>query len=606
MRILFDSKLSQFKSPFGTLSPAQVCTLRVRIPCSCRTTGCELILQNDQGEEDRRVPLALEDSDELYGTWVCRFSLPAPGLFFYYFFITTEEGAFPLYKQGDDTNMNTGDVWQLSCVTTALPAPACLQGAVMYQIFPDRFARAGTCDTRGKLEPWWLHENTDDMPVYLPNERGEVLNNDFFGGNLRGILEKLPYLQELGAEILYLNPIFFAFSTHRYDTCDYRRVDPLLGTEEDFAALCAEAHARGMKIVLDGVFSHVGSRSPYFQSAVSDPDSPYRPWFQFQHWPDRYTSWWGITTLPCVNKLEPGYLDFIIDGEDSVAVHWLRLGADGYRLDVADELPDAFILRLKRRIREVNPEAILIGEVWEDASNKIAYDVRRRYFTDRELDSVMNYPWQKAILRYVRGEDDGAELGARVMTLAENYPPDVLNACMTILSTHDTPRALTALIDPTDADRAELARRHLSPEDRTRALRLLRAAAFLQFTLPGAPCIYYGDEAGMEGYRDPFNRRFYPWGREDEHLVRFYRSLAALKKSSPALRRGAVTVMEAGKGRVLLIRSSREQTVFACCNRSPEPWSLPVSGKLLLGGGLDECLSGSVTLGPCGFCAIEK
>jgi glycosidase len=219
----------------------------------------------------------------------------------------------------------------------------------------------------------------------------------------------------------------------------------------------------------------------------------------------------------------------------------------------------------------------------------------------------MNYPWQKgdSALCPGRGRRRGAgrarddprrKLPARRAERLHDHP-----------SRRTTPpRALTALIDPTDADRAELARRHLSPEDRTRALRLLRAAAFLQFTLPGAPCIYYGDEAGMEGYRDPFNRRFYPWGREDEHLVRFYRSLAALKKSSPALRRGAVTVMEAGKGRVLLIRSSREQTVFACCNRSPEPWSLPVSGKLLLGGGLDECLSGSVTLGPCGFCAIEK
>jgi len=606
MRILFDSKLSQFKSPFGVLTPEEPCTIHLQIPANCRTVRAELVLKKENGEEDRRVLLARESSDELYETWGGIFSLAAPGLFFYNFFITTETGAFRLLKQGSDTNMEAGDDWQVSCAAKTWPVPEAMQGAVMYQIFPDRFARSGSCDCRDKLQPYWVHENTDDTPVYLPDEHGEVLNNDFFGGNLRGIREKLPYLQSLGVEILYLNPIFFAFSTHRYDTCDYKRVDPMLGTEEDFRALCRDAHARGMKVVLDGVFSHVGSRSAYFRSAISDPASPYRAWFQFQHWPDRYTSWWGITTLPCINKLDQSYVNYIIDGEDSVVAKWLRLGADGYRLDVVDELPDAFVARLRRRIREINPDAILIGEVWEDASSKVAYGVRRRYFVDRELDSVMNYPWQKAILRFVRGDEGGQELGERVMTLAENYPPDVLNACMGILSTHDTPRALTALIDPTDADRTILAGRRLSPEQRGRALELLRMAAFLQFTLPGAPCVYYGDEAGMEGYRDPFNRRFYPWGHENSELQDFYRGLAALKKSSAALRRGRVTVLEAGNGRFMFLRSAPEQSVFVLCSRSPEPWSVPLSGRLLLGGGLGECLPQRVTLGSCGFCVIEK
>jgi cyclomaltodextrinase len=606
MRILFNSKLSQFKTPFGVLAPGQTCSIHLQIPVNCRTVRAELVLKKENAGEDRRVLLGRESADELYETWGGDFSFDAPGLFFYHFFLTTEDGSFPLMKNGDDADMGTGDDWQVSCVPAENPAPDALQGAVMYQIFPDRFARSGSCDCRGKLQPYWVHENPDDMPVYLPNEHGEVLNNDFFGGNLRGIRNKLPYLQSLGVEILYLNPIFYAFSSHRYDTCDYKRIDPMLGTEGDFRELCDAAHKSGMKLILDGVFSHVGSRSLYFRSASSDPNSPYRSWFQFQHWPDRYTSWWGIQTLPTINKLEPSYVDYIISGEDSVIAHWLRLGADGYRLDVADELPDAFILRLRRRMREIKPGAMLVGEVWEDASNKIAYDVRRRYFVDRELDGVMNYPWQKAILRYIRGEDDGRELCGRVMTLAENYPPDVLNACMSILSTHDTPRALTNLIDPSDADRSVLAGRRLGPEDRARGLVLLRAAAFLQFSLPGAPCVYYGDEAGMEGYRDPFNRRCYPWGREDKGLQAFYRALIALKKSNPALRRGDVRVLEAGNGRVMLLRSAPEQSVFILCNRSREPWSVPLSGRFLFGGGMEECLQKSVTLGEHGFCAIEK
>lgn len=398
MRILFDSKLSQFKTPFGTLQENETCTFHILIPCSCRTTAAALVLQAENGQELRRVPLIKQSDDTLYDTWGGEIAVCEAGLYFYYFHITTQDGAFRLFKQGQsDTNMEAGGLWQLSVLADKYPVPAGCAGTVMYQIFPDRFCQSGSCDLTGKITPYWVHENKDDVPVYLPDANGEVLNNDFYGGNLNGIREKLPYLQELGVEILYLNPIFYAWSTHRYDTCDYKRIDPMLGTEEDFRALCAEAHAHGMKVILDGVFSHVGSRSAYFQQAIHDPSSPYRGWFRFQRYPDVYDSWWGITTLPCVDKMNPDFIRYMIDDEDSVAVHWLKLGADGWRLDVVDELPDAFLARLRARIRAYKPDALLIGEVWEDASNKIAYDQRRRYFTDRQLDSVMNYPWQKAI-----------------------------------------------------------------------------------------------------------------------------------------------------------------------------------------------------------------
>ena len=606
MRILFDSKLSQFKTPFGVLHPGKPCTMHIQIPVSCRTTRVQLLLLRENCGTEREIEMSLQERGELYECYGCTFALERAELYFYCFRITTANEQFRLFKQGNDTNMEAGDLWQLSCVEERYPVPEALRGAVMYQIFPDRFYQSGVCDCAEKLRPYWVHEDKSDVPVYLPDEHGEVLNNDFYGGNLNGICEKLPYLQELGVEILYLNPIFMAFSTHRYDTYDYKRIDPMLGTEADFSALCSRAHALGMKVVLDGVFSHVGSRSPYFQSAISNPDSPYRDWFQFKHYPDVYESWWGITTLPFVDKSNESYIRYIIDDEDSVLAHWLRLGADGFRLDVVDELPDAFVERLRRRLRELDPEAILIGEVWEDASNKIAYNVRRRYFTGRQLDSVMNYPWQKAILRYVRGEDGGEALGERIMTIAENYPPDVLSAVMNILSTHDTARALTALIDPTDADRAELAKRHMDELTRERALQLLRMAAFLQFTLPGAPCIYYGDEAGMDGYRDPFNRRYFPWGQENEPLQAFYASLARLKKESPALRRGDVTVVEAGNGRLLFLRKVAGQTLAVCCNRSQQPWRLPNGGRLRLGGGLLECTEDFLVLGGCGYCVIER
>lgn len=606
MRILFDSRLSQFKTPFGVLRPGQTCRMQIQIPVSCRTTAVSLHLLREDGEPFRQIAFSKTGENPLYENWSGEFSLTEPDLYFYYFRITTENESFRLYKQGSDTNMEAGDLWQLSVAAEDYPVPEYAKGAVMYQIFPDRFFAAGKCDCTDKLQPYWVHESTGEKPVWQPDEAGEILNNDFFGGNLRGITEKLPYLRELGVEILYLNPVFMAWSSHRYDTYDYQRIDPMLGTEADFTAFCEAAHECGMKVVLDGVFSHVGSRSPYFESAVQSKDSPYFKWFTFQHYPDKYTCWWDFKTLPCVNKLEPGYLDFIIEDADSVAARWLRLGADGWRLDVADELPDEFVMRLKRRIRQVKPDALLIGEVWEDASNKIAYDVRRRYFVDNQLDSVMNYPWQKAILAFCRREDGGERLGEQIMTLAENYPPDVLNCVMNILSTHDTPRALTALLDPTDGERAELANRFFTPEQLEQGKELLRLAAVLQFTLPGMACIYYGDEAGMAGYRDPFNREFYIWGREDQRLIAFYRALAAVKKENPALRYGTVTVLEAGNGRILFRRQWEGQTVVVCCNCSDAVWSLPHRGRLLLGGRLQAYTADTITMGPNGYCIVEK
>ena len=580
--------------------------MHIQIPCSCQTVHVEVRLLREDGKPYLNVPMAKTAATELYETWTAAFALDDPDLYFYFFQITTKNESFRLLKQGDDTNMEDGDWWQISVIAEEFAVPSALEGAVMYQIFPDRFAKSGQADLHDKLQPYWIHSNTHDIPVWQPNERGEVTNNDFFGGNFDGMCEKLDYLHDLGVEVLYLNPIFMAWSTHRYDTYDDARIDPMLGAEDDFRHFCNEAHERGMKVILDGVFSHVGDRSPYFQSAISDPNSPYRSWFQFQHYPDRYTSWWGITTLPCVDKMNPDFIRYMIDDEDSVAVHWLKLGADGWRLAVVDELPDAFLARLRARIRAYKPDALLIGEVWEDASNKIAYDQRRRYFTDRQLDSVMNYPWQKAILRYVRSEDDGTGLGDAIRTLAENYPPDVLQTVMNILSTHDTPRAINAILDPRDGDRTDLAQRHFTQEQLREGRQRLKLAAFLQFMLPGMPCIYYGDEAGMTGYRDPFNRKFYPWGREDGNLVSFYRSLARVKKSAPALRSGTVLVLEAGGGRLLLLRQSAEGSVAVCCNQSPEPWTLPHSGTILLGGGIMEYTGETVTLGQGGFCAMER
>ena len=582
MRILFDSKKLEHKSPFGCLVPEQSCTLRIHIPVSVGTSGVAVCMQRENGEGYRDIPMSYEKTEKLYDIWQVSFSLPETGLFFYFFRITGHTGTFRLFKYGDDTNMEDGSLWQFSCVPTDFSTPDWAKGAVIYQIFPDRFCKDGDCDLTGKLQPYEIHENWDEEVVWQPTDKGEVLNNDFYGGNFRGITEKMDYIAALGTTILYLNPISKSFSSHRYDTGDYKAPDPMLGTEADFKALCDAAHARGIQVVLDGVYSHTGSDSLYFdkyrhfggKGAYCTQDSPYYSWYQFHSYPDRYESWWGFDTLPTVNKLDPKFIDYIITGEDSVIAHWLKLGADGFRLDVADELPDEFIAILKQHLRKLKPDALLMGEVWEDASNKIAHDIRRRYFVDGELDSIMNYPYRTAILNFLRGTDDGWELRNAVMTILENYPQQVVHCNMNMLGTHDTPRILTALVDDFDGPREVLASRRLSTKHLELAKKRLLLAGVLQYTLPGSPSLYYGDEAGMEGGKDPFNRRTYPWGQEDSLLLEHFRMLGQLRKNSDALQLGDTEFFLASNGEIGFTRSYRGKTVKIYVNRNDSTFTI--------------------------------
>lgn len=590
MRILFDSRDIYYKDPFGVLTAEQVCTLRIKVPRELEPRFVQLVVEREGSEEPAEYAFAWAGQEEDYDVFRCELSLDCKGLYFYWFRVTAKGGAFRLFKQGRDTNMEEGDRWQLTVVPKDFTVPRDFQGRVMYQIFPDRFCRVGSCDLTDKLQPFVLREDWGGQPGFRPDPAtGEVLCNDFFGGNLRGIESKLPYLHSLGVGILYLNPISMAFSNHRYDTADYKRPDPMLGTNEDFRSLCDSAHELGMKVILDGVYSHTGANSVYFDrrgvfgnGAYSrGKDSPYYKWYTFRRFPDQYECWWGFDTLPNVNELEDDYLDFIIRDDDSVIAHWIGLGADGFRLDVADELPDEFIRRFKGRLRQLKPDSLLLGEVWEDASNKSAYSVRRRYFIDGELDSVMNYPWRGAILGFIRGQDDGYLLGESIMTIAENYPPQVLHALMNSLGTHDTARILTTLIGDFSGDREYQSRVRLSYEQREYALERLRLAAFLQYTLPGCPCIYYGDEAGMEGCKDPFNRGCYPWGREDRRFVELFRTLGELKNNTPALRRGDVRVTVAGGGKIAFTRTLGDETLLCCVNRTGEALTVTARHALL-------------------------
>ena len=613
MRILYDSKLSQYKTPFGTLTPGQMCTVHIHIPCAVRTTAVTLLLKYEDGKTGAQdVCLTKQAVKGAYEVWSGEFSIPCTGLYFYYFYINNPDGGFRLFKQGDDTNMEAGDLWQVSCVPADFHTPDWARGATIYQIFPDRFHKSGDCDLTGKLTPYTVHKSWNEDVEWKPTEDGKVLNNDFFGGNFRGITEKMDYIAGLGVSLIYLNPISKSFSSHRYDTGDYKTPDPMLGTEEDFAELCRQAHSRGIRVILDGVYSHTGSNSPYFNregqfdsvGAYNSKESPYFSWFTFYNWPDSYNSWWNFDTLPTVNKMDPAFINYIIEDEDSVVAHWLRLGADGFRLDVADELPDEFIGMLRRRIKGIKPDALLLGEVWEDASTKIAYGRRRSYFTAGELDSVMNYPFRTAIIDYVRGRDGGQGLKEAVMAIVENYPAEVVQCNMNLLGTHDTPRILTVLVDDFNGTREEMSKRRLSRHQFDIAYDRLLMASFLQYTLPGSPSLYYGDEAGMEGGKDPFNRRTYPWGYENMEFVEHFKRLGRLRREHPAFRYGDIQFFQAGDRHVGFTRSYEGRTYRVYCNRDADPWEIPAS-KLVAGYNLQIVAPDWLTLGPRGYCITE-
>ena len=612
MRILYDSKKLIFKDPFGILMPGQECTLHVHIPQSVGTVGAKCVFCHEDNSPAYTFPMTFSEKKGAYEIYECKFSLPETGLFFYHFVIEKADSAFRLFKYGDDTNMEAGSKWQLSCVPADFTTPDWAKGAVIYQVFPDRFYRQGRCDLTGKLEPYVVHADWNEEVFWQPTPEGEVLNNDFYGGNFRGITEKMDYIASLGTTILYLNPISKSFSSHRYDTGDYKTPDPMLGTEEDFVSLCNAAHARGIKVILDGVYSHTGSNSLYFNKnktfpgigAYNSPESPYYSWFTFHHYPDSYNCWWNFDTLPTVKKMDPAFVKYIITDEDSVVAHWLKLGADGYRLDVVDELPNEFVKLLKDRIREIRPDALLIGEVWEDASNKIAYGVRRKYFTDGVLDSCMNYPFRTAILNFLKEKDGGEDFREAIMTVLENYPAQVVACNMNMLGTHDTVRVLTALVDDFEGSRQEQAKRRLSPMQLNQAKERLLIASFLQYMLPGAPSLYYADETGMEGHKDPFNRRTYPWGKEDKGLLAHHKMLGQLRKDLQALQLGDLEFFRAEGQKLGFRRSYQGKTVRCYVNYSQDNWDIP-AGKLLYGHNLRTVAPDWLSLSPKGFCITE-
>ena len=534
------------------------------------------------------------DTSVLY---TAKIKMPSEGaLIWYYFIIETENGTV-YYTNNPESLGGVGTTtadpmthsYQITVYDKDYKTPDWFKGNIMYQIFTDRFYGDHTDTNHAipkKRNEYVIHNDWYEAISFNkhPYEMGPACN-DFYGGNLKGIIQKLPYLKSLGVGVIYLNPIFDAYSNHKYDTADYKNIDPMFGTNEIFSDLCHEAKKLGIRIILDGVFSHTCADSIYFNKdgsygsgvgAYQNPQSPYREWYQFTNFPN-YESWWGCSNLPNVNEMTPSYLDYILRDNDSVVKTWIGRGASGWRLDVADELPDEFIQILRKEVKEKDPDAVIIGEVWEDASNKVAYSVPRKYLFGHELDSVMNYPFKDNMIAFILGSIDAETLNAKMMSIMENYPKETLYALMNIIGTHDTVRIKTIMGGLSN----DCGTQKLSSGNEELATYRIKMLSFVQMTYVGVPCIYYGDEVGMQGGSDPFNRGTYPWRAVDSDLRQWYTELGNLRNSLTCLKLGEYKTLYALNDLFVYARyisggkdafGNRAEDSFAVCaiNRSFE------------------------------------
>ncbi|MCR4943178.1 MAG: glycoside hydrolase family 13 protein [Clostridium sp.] len=560
LRIIHDSQKMNYRKPFGAVESGE--KVKIALYINRDTEVILQIIKSDGLIRDINMDKEyLNDGSFKYFAEVD--TSDYIGLLEYYFVII--QGYDRVYYGNNDERLGgIGQVYNYNPIPYQITVyeksivPDWYKEGVIYQIFVDRFCN-GNKD--GKvLQPKknsFIYGDWSDKPMYIKDTLGRIARWDFYGGNLEGVISKLDYLKELGISIIYLNPIFEASSCHKYDTGDYEKIDEMFGTKETFERLCSMAKEKGMRIILDGVFSHTGSDSKYFNKfnnyeevgAYQSTESKYYKWYRFQHYPDKYECWWGIDNQPNVEELEPSYADYIVNGENSIIERWMKSGANGWRLDVADELPDDFIKMIKKKMKEVKEDSVLIGEVWEDASNKVSYSQKREYFYGKELDSVTNYPFRESFINFIKGYIKSDKFKKIILSLYENYPRENFYACMNVLGTHDTERIFTIL------------------DERVELFKLIIG---LQMTLPGVPIVYYGDEAGVTGGKDPDNRKTYPWGNENIDILDYYRLLIGIRNREKALKKGNLKFYDTDLDVCMYERQFENEIVLIAVNTSGE------------------------------------
>jgi cyclomaltodextrinase / maltogenic alpha-amylase / neopullulanase len=611
----FDSRNATHKQPFGAVAQRTAVRLAVKAPVGVESLTLVIESRLLEGNQDRlqyteiaRVPLKEQRagaSRDGSRTWNLTHRFDSAGVFGYWFEARTAGERYVIQNNNDAVHWTrergsggAGAVaflpdtprtirrFRQTVFDPAFRVPDWAQDAIYYQIFPDRFRNGDPSNDpsvgRDRYRSGGIEEHArwTDKPYRPGSGDGSdaFFNNDFFGGDLAGITGKLDDLKALGINTLYLTPIFRAPSNHKYDTADYKAIDPAFGTEADFVRLTREAQRRGIRLLPDTSFNHVGSDSPYFdrygnwpergafEGGKPDPTSPYASWFRFDTTktdPDQQYAYWGGPDLPALDKASPSFRAYAFGAPDSVTRKWLDLGAAGWRMDVAPWVPDDFWRAWRRAVKQHRPDALTLAETWFDAS---------KYFVGDMFDSTMNYVFRNAVLDYAAG-GKAQDLATQLEHLREAYPPQVLKALMNLISSHDVARALHVLgwhDQPPDSPEARLAKARF------------RLATFVQMTQPGAPLVYYGDEVGLTGGEDPFNRGTYPWpdlgGQPDTALQAEVRRLIALRQQQRILRQGTVEPMRALDSHVTLsTRRLGTQRAWVLTNNSSEPRTVTLS-----------------------------
>ena len=614
------SRLAEYRFPFGAQKTGGYVDLYIDVSVSvdeivlCYAYGLYGLSYNE---------LRCKKIESVPNRYGCRLRMPAePGLLFYWFclrgkhsdieaivdpqyhellyrkqeedraylyYVASWEGedgkgkfAFSAPRVGVDEEKYP-HAFQITVYEEGFTTPDWMKGAVMYQIFPDRFARGSDysfekMESTGNDRPerifhedWYEEVDIDGKP-----ETG-YLACDFYGGTLKGIAEKADYLKSLNIDVLYLNPICEARSNHRYDTADYLNVDPILGGKEGYKFFSTTMKENGIRYIVDGVFSHTGADSRYFNkygryegpgaySAFTEgKNSDYSSWYAFRRDENGnvvYDSWWGFPELPNTKEDDLSFRDYIL-GPDGVVSSWIRGGASGVRLDVSDELPDSFLREMRSCVKKASSgDGLVLGEVWEEVTTKISYGSYRDFAFGRTHDTVMGYPFREALLSFLRGETSARTWSLTMEKYRENLPDQMFYCMMNLISSHDVPRAITILVGPPDpGSREEQKKVKLTDDMQSRGAALMKLAFAIQMVYPGCPCTYYGDEIGMDGFRDPFNRRTYPWDKESswqKNLLSSFRSLSELRRKYEVLRCGDVEMLLA-EGDDLIFRRTLDE-----------------------------------------------
>ena len=560
IQVIHDSQSIKFRKPFGAVEVGQKVKLSIKV-------DREIVLAVELIQFDgTRLNMGMQK--EYLNNGEFRYSVEidtsdALGILEYYFILI--DGYDRLYYGNNDEHLGgVGQIYTYNPVPYQITiyekshVPSWYKEGVIYQIIIDRFYNGNEDNTiDAPKENSFIYGRWDDSPMYIKDGFGRVARWDFYGGNIKGIVKKLEYIKSLGVSIIQLSPVFKSSSCHKYDTGNYEIIDEMFGTNDEFKELCKLAESKGIKIILDVVLSYTSSDSKYFNKignyndigAYQSPNSRYHDWYKFTIYPYQYESWWGINERPNVNSMEEGYIDYIIKNDNSIIKKWIDFGASGWRLNVIDELPDEFIELIRARMQKINNDIVLLGDIWDDASNKVSYSKRRKYLQGKEVQAVTNYPLRECLINFTKGYITSDRFKQKIMSLYENYPRESFYGNINVIGTNDTERILT-VVDG--------------------SIELLKLLVVIQFTLPGVPLIYYGDETGLKGGKEPDNRKSYPWGKEDKDLINFYYKIVSIRNSENGLKKGDLNIHETDSDIFAFERNYENEKIIVLINVSNE------------------------------------